>query len=161
MKNIVKQLISFILPVTTLVIVLFYIAEDFAIRFSVITLMGFVFLGAGLFLLVSTISTFIKIGRGTLAPWSPTKKAITGGIYGYVRNPMIIGVQTALIGESLVLISFNILIWAVIFFFINNIYFTLYEEPDLGKRFGEEYLEYKRNVPRWIPRSTPFIPSRK
>ena len=26
----------------------------------------------------------------------------------------------------------------------------------LVNRFGEEYLTYKRNVPRWIPRLTPW-----
>ena len=146
------------LPITTLIIVPFYIVESFDIRFSVITLIGLVFLGTGLFVLILTISAFIKIGKGTLAPWNPAKKLIVGGIYGYVRNPMIMGVQAALIGESFILLSFHILLWTVIFFFINNIYFTLYEEPELGKRFGEEYLEYKRKVPRWIPRSTPYIP---
>jgi protein-S-isoprenylcysteine O-methyltransferase Ste14 len=32
----------------------------------------------------------------------------------------------------------------------------LLEEPGLVKRFGEDYLSYKRNVPRWIPRWTPW-----
>ena len=160
-KNVTKQLISFILPITTLIIVPFYIVENFNIRFTIITIIGFLLLVSGLFVLILTISTFIRIGRGTLAPWSPTRKLITGGIYGYVRNPMIIGVITALIGESFVLLSFNIIIWAVMFFFINTVYFILYEEPSLEKRFGKEYMEYKRDVPRWIPRSKPFIPKKK
>jgi protein-S-isoprenylcysteine O-methyltransferase Ste14 len=69
---------------------------------------------------------------------------------------MIMGVLTVLIGESLAILSFNILIWALIFFIINNVYFLVYEEPNLEKRFGNEYREYKRNVPRWIPRLKPF-----
>jgi protein-S-isoprenylcysteine O-methyltransferase Ste14 len=105
-----------------------------------------------------TISTFIKIGKGTLAPWSPPEKLIVGGMYGYVRNPMIMGVLTVLTGESIAILSFNIFIWTVIFFIINNILFVLYEEPNLEKRFGNEYREYKNNVPRWIPRLKPFKP---
>ena len=27
-----------------------------------------------------------------------------------------------------------------------------YEEPVLGRRFGETYVQYRRTVPRWIPR---------
>jgi protein-S-isoprenylcysteine O-methyltransferase Ste14 len=27
-----------------------------------------------------------------------------------------------------------------------------YEEPALGRRFGETFAEYRRTVPRWIPR---------
>ena len=36
------------------------------------------------------------------------------------------------------------------------VYIPLSEEPGLVKRFGEEYLTYKQNVPRWIPRLTPW-----
>jgi hypothetical protein len=35
-----------------------------------------------------TISTFMRIGKGILAPWSPTRKLVVGGMYGYVRNSM-------------------------------------------------------------------------
>jgi protein-S-isoprenylcysteine O-methyltransferase Ste14 len=106
--------------------------------------------------MIITISIFIRIGKGTLAPWSPTKKLVITGIYRYVRNPMIIGVLIVLIGESISILSLKILIWALIFFIINNIYFLFYEEPDLEKRFGNDYKEYKKNVPRWIPRFKPY-----
>jgi len=115
-------------------------------------LTGLFIISIGLYVIIVTISTFIRIGKGTLAPWSPTKKLITGGIYGHVRNPMILGVLTVLIGEAIAILSINIFLWALIFFIINNIFFVLYEEPNLEKKFGNEYLEYKRNVPRWIPR---------
>jgi protein-S-isoprenylcysteine O-methyltransferase Ste14 len=105
-----------------------------------------------------TVRMFIRIGKGTLAPWHPTRKLVTGSLYGYVRNPMILGVWTVLIGESIVFRSWNILIWAGCFFIINTIYFILSEEPGLKKRFGAEYEEYKRNVPRWIPRRTAWKP---
>jgi len=112
----------------------------------------------GMYLMTVTISSFIRIGKGTLAPWSPTKKLVITGLYSYVRNPMILGVLITLIGESITITSVKIFIWSVIFFIINNIYFTLFEEPNLERRFGEEYKEYKRNVPRWIPRLKPFQP---
>lgn len=111
---------------------------------------------AGLSLFVYTVSLFRKIGKGTLAPWTPTQKLVVYGPYRYCRNPMITGVFFILIGESLILHSTNILIWSGIFFLINTTYFLLKEEPDLQKRFGDEYLEYKRNVPRWIPKLTPY-----
>jgi hypothetical protein len=34
------------------------------------------------------------------------------------------------------------------------IYIPLAEKPGLVKRFGEDYEQYRRNVPRWIPRLT-------
>jgi protein-S-isoprenylcysteine O-methyltransferase Ste14 len=69
---------------------------------------------------------------------------------------MILGVLTILMGEALVFTSINIFFWCIIFFSINNIYFVLYEEPNLEERFGEEYMEYKKNVPRWIPRISKY-----
>lgn len=71
---------------------------------------------------------------------------------------MILGVNTVLIGEAIAFSSLNILIWAACFFIMNTIYFIFSEEPGLKKRFGKEYEEYKRNVPRWIPRRHPYKP---
>jgi protein-S-isoprenylcysteine O-methyltransferase Ste14 len=34
----------------------------------------------------------------------------------------------------------------------------LYEEPVLARKFGADYEEYRRNVPRWLPRPTPWRP---
>lgn len=152
MKNILKQLLSLILPAAVLILVPLFIENNFNIRFTVISLIGLILICIGLFILILTISNFIRIGKGTLAPWSPTSKLVIVGIYGYVRNPMIMGVMTALLGESIYFQSMNIFIWLIVFFIINNIYFTIYEEPNLEKRFGSEYIEYKKNVSRWIPR---------
>jgi protein-S-isoprenylcysteine O-methyltransferase Ste14 len=68
---------------------------------------------------------------------------------------MIIGVLIVLTGESIAILSLNIFIWTLIFFIINNIWYIFYEEPDLEKKFGDEYRKYKKSVPRWIPRLEP------
>ena len=121
-------------------------------------LIGAVCFLAGLLLAVSTIRLFSKIGNGTLAPWNPTSKLIVSGPYAYVRNPMITGVVLILTGEALMLSSWAIGIWAIVFLIINMFYFLLSEEPGLRKRFGKEYEEYCKNVPRYIPRLTPWKP---
>jgi protein-S-isoprenylcysteine O-methyltransferase Ste14 len=71
---------------------------------------------------------------------------------------MITGVLSVLLGEGLVLGSVSILVASAIFFAVNTTYIPLIEELGLIERFGEEYLEYKRNVPRWIPRLRPWDP---
>jgi protein-S-isoprenylcysteine O-methyltransferase Ste14 len=157
MIAVIKNLFSFILPITVLIIIPIYIEQDFTI-IPVNALIGLPLIIAGLSAMFLTISSFIRIGKGTLAPWSPTKKLVIRGMYRYVRNPMIMGVMTVLIGEAIVFMSRNLLEWAGIFFLINTIYFIIYEEPDLEQKFGEEYREYKRNVGRWIPRLKPFKP---
>lgn len=151
MKYILQQLISLILPITVLIIIPWSIDRHPVVAAGLPLLVGLAVMVLGLFVMAQTILTFIRIGKGTLAPWSPTRKLIVGGIYAYVRNPMILGVITVLIGESMALSSVPIFIWAVLFFVINTVYFVFSEEPGLEKRFGDEYREYKKNVPRWIP----------
>jgi protein-S-isoprenylcysteine O-methyltransferase Ste14 len=156
MINIIKQIFSFILPVTVLIIVPLEIEPSISVHNIPAFIAGILIMYLGLCLMFITILMFIRIGRGTLAPWSPTRKLIVAGIYRYVRNPMIIGVLIVLSGESLAILSEKIFYWTLIFFIINNIYFLILEEPLLEKKFGDEYREYKNNVPRWIPRLKPF-----
>ena len=95
-------------------------------------------------------------GGGTPAPWQPVKNFIVRGPYRYVRNPMLIGVSLVLSAEAILLQSFPILVWMIVFIIINTFYFAYSEEPELEKRFGQSYVNYKRKVPRWIPRLTPY-----
>lgn len=69
---------------------------------------------------------------------------------------MISGVLIILLGESVLLGSLAILAWALLFFLVNIVYFKLSEEPGLLERFGEEYKNYRSNVPMWLPRTKPW-----
>jgi protein-S-isoprenylcysteine O-methyltransferase Ste14 len=113
---------------------------------------GAVLVAVGLTLVVWTVSLFVRVGRGTLAPWDPTTKLVASGPYRYVRNPMITGVGTILAGEALFFRSWGIAIELAVFSVVNAVYFPLVEEPGLRRRFGAEYDEYCTRVPRWIPR---------
>lgn len=119
-------------------------------------LLGILLMGLGLTLMLKTITLFAVVGKGTLAPWEPPRKLVARGIYRYVRNPMISGVFFVLVGEATVFGSRPLFTWFIIFLLINLIYIPLLEEPMLEKRFGQDYLLYKRNVPRWIPRLRPW-----
>ncbi|MGA3013615.1 MAG: isoprenylcysteine carboxylmethyltransferase family protein [Bacteroidales bacterium] len=158
MNKLIQQITSFILPLTVLIIIPLLIEKDFTIKLLTSFIAGLVLMIIGLSVMTLTISGFIRIGRGTLAPWSPTRKLVTSGMYAYVRNPMILGVLIVLLGESLSILSSSILILAIFFFIVNNFWFLVYEEPDLQRKFGDLYKNYKKNVPRWIPRLKPWIP---
>ena len=119
-------------------------------------ILGIICLIIGLCLVVSTVKLFLTVGKGTLAPWDPTQKLVVSGPYAYVRNPMITGVVLILLAESLIFYSSALCIWAIVFACVNIIYFILSEEPGLRKRFGKEYEEYCNNVPRIVPRLTPW-----
>jgi protein-S-isoprenylcysteine O-methyltransferase Ste14 len=122
-------------------------------------LLGSVLVASGLALWAWTVRLFARIGQGTLAAWDATRHLVVAGPYGYVRNPMITAAFAVLLGEAVLFGSPWLLIWSVAFLAINCMYFLMYEEPGLERRFGEEYRLYKRNVPRWIPRRTPWAPS--
>jgi protein-S-isoprenylcysteine O-methyltransferase Ste14 len=99
-----------------------------------------------------TVLLFARLGRGTLAPWDPTRRLVVEGPYRHVRNPMITAVIVVLLGEALLFGSLGVLVWAVVFFAVNATYFVVVEEPGLERRFGEQYRAYRRAVPRWLPR---------
>ena len=148
-----------LLPFTVTVIVPYFIYNgkvEFIPNSILIKGLGLLILIPGLTLFLYTIFLFKTRGNGTLAPWSPTQKLVITGPYQYCRNPMITGVLFILLGEALIFYSVPILKWAAAFVVINTFYFLLYEEPSLHKRFGDDYLTYKKNVPRWIPRLTPY-----
>lgn len=119
---------------------------------------GCVLLLAGLGLGAWCVVLFARVGRGTLAPWDPTQRLVVVGPYRHVRNPMITGVLTILLGESLVFGSMPLLAWAIGFWVLNTVYFIASEEPGLERRFGDDYREYRAHVSRWIPRRTPWPP---
>jgi protein-S-isoprenylcysteine O-methyltransferase Ste14 len=121
-----------------------------------LSLLGIVVGGLGLLLVFKTVVMFSTRGKGTLAPWDPPQKLVVEGVYRHVRNPMISGVCGILLGEGLLLKSLTLLAWFAVFWAINAVYIPLSEEPGLSQRFGDDYITYKRNVPRWIPRIRPW-----
>jgi protein-S-isoprenylcysteine O-methyltransferase Ste14 len=148
-----------ILPFSVTVIMPYFIYEpnDDRIGESIfLKILGVLIGSAGLFLFFYTVFLFKKIGKGTLAPWSEKQKLVVVGPYRYCRNPMISGVLFVLIGEALLLPSFPVLIWAGCFFVINTIFFLVYEEPALERKFGDDYKLYKKHVSRWFPRIKPY-----
>ncbi len=121
-----------------------------------LSLLGLAFIGAGLALWAWTARLLARIGKGTLAPWDPTRRLVVAGPYAHVRNPMITGVSAVLLGEAVLFGSRALLILLGVFVLVNWVFFILHEEPALERRFGEEYGRYKAEVPRWLPRRTPW-----
>jgi protein-S-isoprenylcysteine O-methyltransferase Ste14 len=119
-----------------------------------LSILGGVCIILGLALMVATIRLFVTVGKGTLAPWDPTQRLVVQGVYRHVRNPMITGVFSILLGEAVLAASAALFLWFVLFVLLNVVYIPLAEEPGLVKRFGDDYLSYRQNVPRWIPRWT-------
>jgi protein-S-isoprenylcysteine O-methyltransferase Ste14 len=84
------------------------------------------------------------------------EQLVTHGLYQYVRQPLALSIMVLLLGETILLGSWILLVWLVIVIAGNVYYVPAMEEPTLARRFGEEYLAYQKRVPRWIPRNMPW-----
>jgi protein-S-isoprenylcysteine O-methyltransferase Ste14 len=91
-------------------------------------------------------------GYGTPAPIDPPKELVVTGLYRYVRNPIYVSVLLILFGHFLWFGFWWLLLYAGLAFLVTHLFVTLYEEPNLRKRFGVSYENYLGRVPRWIPK---------
>ena len=95
---------------------------------------------------------FAVRGLGTPAPIAPTKFLVTTALHHYTRNPMYIGVALVIVGEAALFHASHLVDYAALMLLIAHGFVIFYEEPTLRRQFGESYEEYRRSVPRWIPR---------
>ena len=95
---------------------------------------------------------FAVSGRGTPAPIDAPKRLVVRGLYRYIRNPMYVGVLLVIIGWAVFLPSKQVLVYGAVVGICFHGFVVLIEEPLLKSKFGEAYLEYCKEVGRWLPR---------
>ncbi len=118
---------------------------------SLIFVIGLFFIIFGIFLTLFSIALFLR-ARGTPVPVSPPPKLVTTGPYRFARNPMLSGIFIQLFGLGIALGSLSLtLIFTPLFIIINVWELKKVEEPELLKRLGEPYAEYKKRVPMFFP----------
>ncbi|MBA7666493.1 hypothetical protein ES703_74574 [subsurface metagenome] len=99
-----------------------------------------------------SILHFIKV-KGTPVPFNPPPKLVTTGPYSYIRNPMLSGVFILMFGFGILFRSISLVfIFTPLFILFNFLELKSIEEPELEKRLGKDYLEYKKSVPMFFPR---------
>jgi protein-S-isoprenylcysteine O-methyltransferase Ste14 len=113
---------------------------------------GWAVLASGVVVLREAFGRFVFEGIGTPAPVAPTEKLVVEGLYRHVRNPMYLAVAAVILGQAAVLGRWVLVAYAVVFGATVWSFVHWYEEPTLRRRFGSEYEEYLRSVPRWWPR---------
>jgi len=124
--------------------------------FSGFRVIGAVMIAAGIAVVLDSFARFALQGLGTPAPILPTSHLVVSGLYQYVRNPMYVGVLAIILGQGLLfgdgrLFAYGVLLWLAVHIFVVG-----YEEPTLRRSFGPDYEVFRRNVPRWIPRLSPW-----
>jgi protein-S-isoprenylcysteine O-methyltransferase Ste14 len=114
--------------------------------------LGLLPLALGLFTLAATIVEFAVVGRGTLAPWDAPRHLVSSRLYHWVRNPMYLGVLGIQLGLGLLLGLGGVLGLTVLTAMLFHARVVAWEEPTLGRLFGQQFDSYRQAVPRWVPR---------
>ncbi len=114
---------------------------------------------AGLPALIDSFARFVLDGLGTPAPVAPTRKLVVTGLYRYVRNPMYTALLAIIFGQALLFGDPRLAVLGALAWAASHIFVAGFEEPRLEREFGAQYAAYRANVPRWIPRWTPWRPA--
>lgn len=107
-------------------------------------------------LIVAGVATALSCARmfkrveTELAPWKTTSRLVTGGIYRISRNPIylafvVFGLGVAVAADSLWIAGLMLPLVALLRYAV-----IAREEDYLERKFGDEYLAYRKSVRRWI-----------
>ena len=120
-------------------------------------------LALGLLIVGLAYTDLVIEGKGSPSPvGGRTQHLVVQGLYGRCRNPSVWGKLFGVlsVGFALNSISFCfILIPAILA--VSLIEKVVRQEPQLVAVFGDEYEEYRKNVPLFLPRLTSWHPSRQ
>ena len=109
---------------------------------------GLLFCYGGLIIFLSALISFGKAWRIGIDPQN-SNELITGGIFKYTRNPVFLFMDIYFTGITL--IYPNIVFIVVTFCMLIGIHLQIIrEEQFLINKFGEKYLEYKKQTRRYI-----------
>ena len=117
---------------------------------------GVLFILAGLPGLVDSFARFALQGLGTPAPVAPPKNLVVTGLYRHVRNPIYVAVVAIILGQAMLFGDWRLVWYAALLWLFFHVWVLALEEPTLKQTFGAQYEDFRANVPRWVPRLTPW-----
>lgn len=140
-------------PVLTAAVILIAYLLDFYFPFP-ISESSLVIPGVALITLACLIALIAVIGffkfKTHVEPWKPTSTIISSGVYRLSRNPIYLAFAIINVGMGFLLNSGWILLSVVALIPLLQLMVISREERYLEAKFGEDYLQYKRRVRRWI-----------
>jgi protein-S-isoprenylcysteine O-methyltransferase Ste14 len=150
-------------PLIALAALLVGLALDWLIPAYVLTLLlsvelriilGVLLVAAGAALGITARGAFVRVGT-SVNPYQPSTLLVTTGIYGYLRNPMYVGLAFIVAGLGIALASDWTLVMLVVAALTVHFGVVKREERYLGAKFGELYRRYMAAVPRygWPPKA--------
>ena len=91
-----------------------------------------------------------KQKKTTIKPFEKSSALVTNGPFKFSRHPIYLGMFLTVLGLAVFLGSMISFLPAIVFFFIMDIVFITKEEKMMQKTFGQEYLDYKKRVRKWL-----------
>ena len=113
-------------------------------------------IGIGIILIAGSLDLWSLVlffkKHTTPNPMKPenTTGLVIKGLYKFTRNPMYVGLQVILIGFAIWLGSLTPFIVLPLFYWVITEMQIKPEEKILEAKFGDEYLNYKKSVRRWL-----------
>lgn len=104
--------------------------------------------GAGAALAFTALRGFRAAGTH-VEPWKPATALVTDGVFGWLRNPMYVGLTLFLVALSAALASDSMPVMTIAFVLTIHFGVVKREERYLEGKFGEAYRQYKARVPRY------------
>lgn len=143
LMQLLAAIIFFIIWITDSFIFMFSTIFESYIPFLIRIIIFLALLTIGLLLI-------LKTGHILFHKENVTFKLIKTGIFSYTRHPLYLGVLILYLGFIILSFSLISIIGFIIVFIIYDRIAT-FEEYELEKEFKKEYIEYKKQVPKWIP----------
>jgi len=112
------------------------------------------YLGLGLIIFGIIINlwtdSLFKQKQTTVKPYEIPNIFVVSGPFKLSRHPMYLGMMSILLGIAIFLGSLITFVFPIVFIMIMEKRFIPLEEKNLEKKFGNQYIDYKKRVRRWI-----------
>ncbi len=113
------------------------------------TYLSVLFFVVGLLVVLPALITFFKT-KNTLITFKAASSLQTKGVYQLSRNPMYLGLLFLYIGFAMLKGNWWTFILIPLVIFVLSRFVIANEEQYLENAFGNEYLNYKTKVRRWL-----------
>jgi protein-S-isoprenylcysteine O-methyltransferase Ste14 len=138
----------FVIPIVASLVLEWLVPTGF-LHGSLRCVLGLLFSVAGIALSVGGFITQKRAGTDPF-PYHPSTRIVAHGPYRFSRNPMYLGFALLTLGLAILVDSAWMLLALPIGLVLTDRFVITREERYLERKFGEEYLNYKRSVRRWI-----------